>query len=51
MKQTVNPIVTVIRPVLTEEEREKRKQEVIKAAAAFMAAIIRIDKEKEKSNV
>ena len=33
------PVVTVIRPTLSPEERERRKQEAKKALAAFFTAL------------
>lgn len=45
------PIVTVIRPNITEEEREKRIEAVKAAMVNFWTAKIRMEKEKEKRNV
>lgn len=45
------PIVTVIRPNLTEEELQKRIDAVKAAMVKFWTAKIRMEKEKEKSNV
>lgn len=44
----LEPIVTVIRPNLTEEEREKRIEAVKAAMVQFWLAKIRMEKEKER---
>jgi hypothetical protein len=51
MTMKPEPIVTVIRPVLTSEEREKRIEAVKDAMVKFWTAKIRMEKEKEKRNV